>query len=72
MATRTGAAGVADHAGTKAALAGFTRGAARDLAPRGITVNLVQAGLVATQLNTSARSFVFMSICARCTTAPST
>ena len=46
------AGGVADHAGTKAALAGFTRGAARDLAPRGITVNLLQAGLVATQLNT--------------------
>jgi 3-oxoacyl-[acyl-carrier protein] reductase len=52
VATRTGAAGVADHAGTKAALAGFTRGAARDLAPRGITVNLLQTGLVATQLNT--------------------
>jgi NAD(P)-dependent dehydrogenase (short-subunit alcohol dehydrogenase family) len=51
VAARTGAAGVADHAGTKAALAGFTRGAARDLAPRGITVNLLQAGLVATQLN---------------------
>jgi 3-oxoacyl-[acyl-carrier protein] reductase len=45
--------GVADHAGTKAALAGFTRGAARDLAPRGITVNLLQTGLVATQLNTA-------------------
>jgi 3-oxoacyl-[acyl-carrier protein] reductase len=47
IATRTGASGVADHAGTKAALAGFTRGAARDLAPRGITVNLLQTGLVA-------------------------
>jgi NAD(P)-dependent dehydrogenase (short-subunit alcohol dehydrogenase family) len=34
VATRTGATGVADHAGTKAALAGFTRGAARDW-PRG-------------------------------------
>ena len=49
VATRTGAAGVADHAGTKAALA---PGAARDLAPRGITVNLLQTGLVATRLNT--------------------
>ena len=56
VATRTGAAGVADHAGTKAALAGFTRGAARDLAPRGITVNLLQTGLVATQLNTGGGS----------------
>ena len=53
IATRTGASGVADHAGTKAALAGFTRGAARDLAPRGITVNLLQTGLVATSLNTA-------------------
>jgi NAD(P)-dependent dehydrogenase (short-subunit alcohol dehydrogenase family) len=35
IATRTGASEVADHAGTKAALAGFTRGAARDLAQRG-------------------------------------
>ncbi len=53
IATRTGASGVADHAGTKAALAGFTRGAARDLALRGITVNLLQTGLVATSLNTA-------------------
>jgi len=53
IATRTGTPGVADHAGTKAALAGFTRGAARDLAPKGITVNLLQTGLVATQLNTA-------------------
>ena len=56
IATRTGASGVADHAGTKAALAGFTRGAARDLAPKGITVNLLQTGLVATQLTTAAGS----------------
>jgi NAD(P)-dependent dehydrogenase (short-subunit alcohol dehydrogenase family) len=38
IATRTGASRVAHHAGTKAVLAGFTRGAARDLAPKGITV----------------------------------
>jgi 3-oxoacyl-[acyl-carrier protein] reductase len=56
IATRTGASGVADHAGTKAALAGFTRGAARDLAPKGITVNLLQTGLVATRLTTAAGS----------------
>jgi len=51
-AARTGAAGVAGHAGTNAALARFTAGAARDLAPRGMTVNLLQAGLAATRLNT--------------------
>jgi len=56
IATRTGAWGVAYHAGTKAALAGFARGAARDLATKAITVDLLQTGLVATQLNTAAGS----------------
>jgi 3-oxoacyl-[acyl-carrier protein] reductase len=51
IATRTGVPGVADHAASKAALAGFTRGAARDLAERGITVNLLQTGLVDTELS---------------------
>jgi NAD(P)-dependent dehydrogenase (short-subunit alcohol dehydrogenase family) len=50
VAARAAIPGVADHAGTKAALAAFTRGAARDLAHRGITVNLVQSGLVDTEL----------------------
>src|SRR5579862_4708887 len=53
IATRTGLPGVADHAASKAALAGFTRGAARDLAERGITVNLLQTGLVDTELSRS-------------------
>ncbi len=53
VATRTGVPGIADHAGSKAALAGFTRGAARDLAEHGITVNLLQAGLVDTELSRS-------------------
>ena len=53
VASRTGLPGVADHAASKAALAGFTRGAARDLAERRITVNLVQSGLVDTELSRS-------------------
>ena len=53
VATRTGVPGIADHAASKAALAGFTRGAARDLAGRGITVNLLQTGLVDTELSRS-------------------
>lgn len=36
---------------TKAAVAGLTRGLARDLGPRGITVNNVQPGPVATDMN---------------------
>lgn len=38
---------------TKAAVAGFTKGLARDLGPRGITVNNVQPGPTATDLNPS-------------------
>jgi NAD(P)-dependent dehydrogenase (short-subunit alcohol dehydrogenase family) len=48
IASRVGLPGFADYAATKAGLAGYTKGAARDLAPRGITVNMVQAGLMLT------------------------
>jgi 3-oxoacyl-[acyl-carrier protein] reductase len=50
VATRVGFAGAADYAGTKAAVAGYSRGAARDLAPRKITVNVVAAGLMDTDM----------------------
>ncbi|MFF4880774.1 SDR family oxidoreductase [Micromonospora sp. NPDC000668] len=48
VGSRVGVPGLADYAATKAGLIGYTRGAARDLAPRGITVNMVQAGLMLT------------------------
>ena len=51
VATRVGTPGMTDYTASKAALAGYTRGAARDLAARGITVNLVQAGLTDTEGN---------------------
>jgi NAD(P)-dependent dehydrogenase (short-subunit alcohol dehydrogenase family) len=51
VGTRVGGPGMTDYTATKAALAGYTRGAARDLAPRGITVNILQAGLVDTEMN---------------------
>ena len=44
-------AGGGVYAMTKAAVAGLTRGLARDLGPRGITVNNVQPGPVATDMN---------------------
>jgi 3-oxoacyl-[acyl-carrier protein] reductase len=44
-------AGGSVYAMTKAAVAGLTRGLARDLGPRGITVNNVQPGPVATDMN---------------------
>jgi 3-oxoacyl-[acyl-carrier protein] reductase len=51
VGTRVGFPGMADYAGTKAALEGYSRGAARDLAHRGITVNVVQPGFVDTEMN---------------------
>jgi 3-oxoacyl-[acyl-carrier protein] reductase len=39
------------YAMTKAAVAGLTRGMARDLGPRGITVNTIQPGPIATDMN---------------------
>jgi len=43
--------GVADYSASKAALLGFTRGWARDLGPKGITVNTVQPGPIDTDMN---------------------
>jgi 3-oxoacyl-[acyl-carrier protein] reductase len=43
--------GLADYVATKAAVVGYTKGAARDLGPRGITVNVVQPGSVDTDMN---------------------
>ena len=39
------------YALTKSAIAGFTRGLARDLGPRGITVNNIQPGPIDTDMN---------------------
>ncbi|SDM26951.1 3-oxoacyl-ACP reductase family protein [Allokutzneria albata] len=51
LAERVPFPGVALYSMSKAALLGFTRGAARDLGPRGITVNLVQPGSTDTDMN---------------------
>ena len=51
VAARAPGAGVALYAASKAALGGMTRGLARDLGPRGITVNLVQPGPIDTEHN---------------------
>ena len=52
--------GGAIYAGSKAAVAGLVRGWARDLGPRGITVNVVQPGPVDTDLNPAAGPFAEM------------
>ena len=50
-ADRVPGPGLAGYAMTKAAVAGLTRGLARELGPRGITVNNVQPGPIATDMN---------------------
>ncbi len=50
-ADRVPAPGLAGYAMTKAAVAGLTRGLARELGPRGITVNNVAPGPIATDMN---------------------
>ena len=48
---------MADYAGTKSAIVGYTKGAARDLGPRKITVNVVQPGPVDTEMNPATSDF---------------
>ncbi len=50
-------AGGSVYAMSKAAVAGLTRGLARDLGPRNITVNVVQPGPVDTDMNPSTGEF---------------
>jgi 3-oxoacyl-[acyl-carrier protein] reductase len=56
-AERVPGPGLSVYAMTKGAVAGLTRGLARDLGPRGITVNNVQPGPVATDMNPEVGEF---------------
>jgi 3-oxoacyl-[acyl-carrier protein] reductase len=56
-ADRTPHPGLSVYAMTKAAIVGLTRGLARDLGPRGITVNNVQPGPVDTDMNPAQGDF---------------
>jgi 3-oxoacyl-[acyl-carrier protein] reductase len=49
--------GLADYSATKAAVAVYTRGWSRDLGPKGITVNVVQAGATDTDMNPATGDF---------------
>ena len=51
LGSRSPGPGVSLYAASKSALGGLTRGLARDLGPRGITVNLVQPGPTDTERN---------------------
>jgi 3-oxoacyl-[acyl-carrier protein] reductase len=49
--------GSADYVSTKAAVAAYGRGWARDLGPKGITVNTIQPGPIATDMNPDTGEF---------------
>lgn len=50
LGSRVAFPGVADYAGTKAAILGYAKGVGRDLGPRNITVNVVQPGIMPTDM----------------------
>jgi len=50
-------AGAADYVASKAAVAAYSRGWARDLGARGITVNVVQPGAIDTEMNPADSAF---------------
>jgi 3-oxoacyl-[acyl-carrier protein] reductase len=60
LGARVPFAGMADYAATKAAVAGYTKGWARDLGPKGITVNAVQPGPIDTDMNPDSGDFAAM------------
>jgi NAD(P)-dependent dehydrogenase (short-subunit alcohol dehydrogenase family) len=51
LAERVSAPGMTLYAMSKAALVGLTKGLARDLGPRGITVNVIEPGPIDTDMN---------------------
>ena len=51
LAERSGMPGLSVYSMSKAALVGLTKGMARDLGPRGITVNIVHPGPIDTDMN---------------------
>jgi 3-oxoacyl-[acyl-carrier protein] reductase len=56
-ADRVPGPGLSVYAMTKGAVAGLTRGLARELGPRGITVNNIQPGPIATNMNPDVGEF---------------
>jgi len=57
IASRVAFPGLAGYAAAKAAVVGYTKGWARDLGPKGITVNVVQPGPINTDMNPDSGDF---------------
>lgn len=60
LGTRVAFPGTADYAASKATVVGYSRGAVRDLGRRNITVNVVQAGLMDTDMSSVVRETGFL------------
>lgn len=58
LADRVGSPGLADYAASKAAITAFCRGAAHDLGPRGINVNVIQLGSINTEFQGASREML--------------
>ncbi len=58
LGTRPGGPGMSDMAAVKGAIDGYARGVARDLCDRGITVNVVHAGFMETDINAHMRDVI--------------
>jgi NAD(P)-dependent dehydrogenase (short-subunit alcohol dehydrogenase family) len=57
VSTRAGFPGLADYTAAKSALQGYTKGAARDLGSRNITVNMIHPGFTDTDMNPADSQF---------------
>jgi len=57
LALRSTWPGLADYSATKRAIEGYTKGAARDLGPKGITVNVIGVGSTNTEMNPDDSAF---------------
>ncbi|MFN7939793.1 MAG: SDR family oxidoreductase [Bryobacteraceae bacterium] len=57
LGARASFPGLAEYSATKAAVVGYSKGAARDLGKRNITVNVIESGSVATEMNPTEGEF---------------
>jgi NAD(P)-dependent dehydrogenase (short-subunit alcohol dehydrogenase family) len=57
IASRVAFPGLAGYAASKAAVAGYSKGWARDLGPKGITVNVIQPGPINTDMTPDSGDF---------------
>ena len=60
---KVGASCEVHYSATKAALRGFTQSLAKELGPSGITVNCIEPGVIATDMNSSLPQDIIDQLC---------